>query len=65
MRVKHFKCLPIWREIGWYRGTFMASSLLQGWGLFIMPRQKVQKIVRACTIRLLTLDPAFGKPQKK
>ena len=58
MRVKHFKCLPIWREIGWYRGTFMASSLLQGWGLFIMPRQKVQKIVRACTIRLLNLGPA-------
>ena len=65
MRVKHFKCLPIWREIGWYRGTFMASSLLQGWGLFIMPGQKDQKIVRACTIRLLTLDPACGKPQKK
>lgn len=65
MRVKHFKRLPIWREIGWYRGTFMASSLLQGWSLFIMPGQKVQKIVRACTIRLLILDPACGKPQKK
>ena len=58
MRVKHFKRLPIWREIGWYRGTFMASSLLQGWGLFIMPGQKDQKIVRACTIRLLNLGPA-------
>lgn len=30
-----------------------------------MPRQKVQKIVRACTIRLLTLDPACGKTPEK
>ena len=44
MRVKHFKRLPIWREIGWYRGTFMASSLLQGWGLFLLYQgAKVQK----------------------
>ena len=64
MRVKHFKRLPIWREIGWYRGTFMASSLLQGWSLFIIPGQKVQKIVRACTIRLwipLVVNPRKNK----
>ena len=34
MRVKHFKRLPSWQEIGWYRGTFMASSLLRDEAFF-------------------------------
>ena len=34
MRVKHFKRLPIWREIGWYRGTF--SFVPFGTELFLM-----------------------------
>lgn len=65
MRVKHFKRLLFGGKSGGTAELLWLRPFYRDGALFIIPGQKVQKIVRACTIRLLTLDPACGKPQKK